>query len=77
VCDLCVDAGNDTTFTPGRSGMGTDIAERAAFPAIGFVGPDSVLRCARTAAGSWQIQVVQPEPRRVAARWHSTSPASR
>ena len=60
VCDVCVDAGNDTTFTPGRSGMGTDIAERAAFPAIGFVGADSVLRCARTATGSWQIQVVQP-----------------
>lgn len=60
VCDHCLDAGNDTTSTPGKTAIGELIMGQALNPAVAFIGTDQLLRCAVPRSPGWQIELVDP-----------------
>jgi len=60
VCDECVDASHDTSYTPGRDALPGDIVARAYNPPISYVSPETVLFCARPVNAFWQPQNVDP-----------------
>ena len=58
VCKACVEAGNDTASTPGKTGTSWLFAGTALNPPIAFIGSDHRLRCALPAPPGWQIGIV-------------------
>ena len=60
VCQHCLDAGNDTTSTPGKTAIGELITGQALNPAVAFIGTDQLLRCAVPQSPGWQIELVDP-----------------
>ena len=62
VCKTCVEAGNDTAFTPGKSATPREYSNAALPPDIGFIGADRMLHCAMPAGTGWQIEGVAPFP---------------
>lgn len=59
-CKDCVEAGNDTSFTPGIVATPSLIYVLAVDPVIAFVGLDGHLQAAMPAPIGWQLETVDP-----------------
>lgn len=59
ICDDCA-ASADTAGSPGKTSTSHWLVSLAIAPPVGFVGADSLLRCAIPVPGGWQIEIVDP-----------------